>query len=104
MTHWTAIGLRGSSAPHQIYISNEFPRDFVDQSQRAHVMIFPRSFVDLYAHRTSIVTIRGLLYTKEMTFEGKDGSTSILRGLTNGLARMNVKDNVRWMGTNGSKG
>ena len=52
----------------------------------------------------TLVTIRRLLYTKEMTFKGKDGSTSILYILTNGSARMDSKDNVSGAGVCGSKG
>ena len=56
MTRRTAVGPCGNSAPHQIYISNEFPHDFVDQSQHTHVTIFARSFIDLYTHHTSILS------------------------------------------------
>ena len=45
-----------------------------------------------------------LLYTKEMTFKGKDGSTSVLRNLINGMAWMDSEDNVGRTGTSGSKG
>ena len=50
------------------------------------------------------VTIWHLLYAKEMMFKGKDGSTSVLHNLTNGLAWANSKDNVGGMRTSGSKG
>ena len=56
MTCQTAVGLCRNSAPHQIYISNEFPHDFVDWSQHTHVTIFVRSFVNLYTHHTSILS------------------------------------------------
>ena len=39
-----------------------------------------------------------------MTFKGKDGSTSILRILTNGSAWVDSKDNVGGTGAGGSKG
>ena len=50
------------------------------------------------------VTIQHLLYAKEMTFKGKDGSTSIFRNLTNGVARTDSEDNVSRARTSGSKG
>ena len=50
------------------------------------------------------VTIWRLLYAKEMTFKGKDGSTSILHNLTNGLAWTDSKDNVSGTGTSGPEG
>ena len=52
----------------------------------------------------SNVTIRRLLYAKEMTFKGKDGSTSVLYSLTNGSAWADSEDNVSGMRTGGSKG
>ena len=51
-----------------------------------------------------IVTIRGLLYAKEMTFKGKDGSTSVFRNLTNGSAWTDVENNVSGTRAGGSKG
>ena len=39
-----------------------------------------------------------------MTFKGKDGSTSILRNLTNGLAWTDSEDKISGMGTSGPKG
>ena len=48
--------------------------------------------------------IRCLLYAKEMTFKGKDGLTSILRNLTNGLAWTDLEDNISGTGTSGPKG
>jgi hypothetical protein len=54
--------------------------------------------------RIVFVTIQGLLYTKEMTFKGKDGSTSVLQYLTNGSAWADMKDDVRWVRMGGSKG
>ena len=50
------------------------------------------------------VTIRRLLYAKELTFKGKDGSTSIFRNLTNGSAWADTENNVSRTGTSGSKG
>jgi hypothetical protein len=41
---------------------------------------------------------------KRDDLQGKDGSTSVLQNLTNDLARTDVEDDVRWMGTSGSKG
>ena len=51
-----------------------------------------------------IVTIWGLLYTKEMTFKGKDGSTSVLQNLTNDLTWANAEDNISKTGMGDSKG
>ena len=39
-----------------------------------------------------------------MTFKGKDGSTSVLQDLTNGLAQMDAEGDVRWTRTDDSKG
>ena len=39
-----------------------------------------------------------------MTFKGKDGSTSILRNLTNGLAWTDSKDNISGTGMSGPEG
>ena len=50
------------------------------------------------------VTIQGLLYAKEMTFEGKDGSTSVLRYLTNGSVWTDVVNDVRWTRAGNIKG
>ena len=51
-----------------------------------------------------VVTIRGLLYAKEMTFKGKDGSTSIFRDLTNGSAQADAEYNVSGARMSGFKG
>ena len=51
-----------------------------------------------------VVTIRRLLYAKEMTFKGKDGSTSSLLSLTKGVTRADAEDNVSRAGMGGSKG
>ena len=51
----------------------------------------------------SFVTIQHLLYSKEMMFKGKDGSTSVFRSLTNGSARTDAENNVSGMGAGGSK-
>ena len=39
-----------------------------------------------------------------MMFKGKDGLTSILRNLTNGLAWTDLEDNISGTGTSGPKG
>ena len=41
---------------------------------------------------------------KRNDLQGKDGSTSVLRNLTNGVARADAEDNVSGTGTSGSKG
>ena len=51
-----------------------------------------------------VVTIRHLLYAKEMTFKGKDGSTSILQDLTNGVVWADTEDDVGGTRMGGSKG
>ena len=50
------------------------------------------------------VTIRRLLYAKEMTCKGKDGSTSVLYNLTNGSAWADSEYDVSRTRTSGSKG
>ena len=50
------------------------------------------------------VTIRRLLYAKEITFKGKDGSTSSLLNLTRGSGRADTENNVSGARTGGSKG
>ena len=45
-----------------------------------------------------------LLYAKEMTFKGKDGSTSVLCNLTKGSAWTDLEDNVSGTRMGGSKG
>ena len=47
---------------------------------------------------------RRLLYAKEMTFKGKDGSTSSLLNLTNGVAQADLENNISGTRASGSKG
>ena len=41
---------------------------------------------------------------KRNDLQGKDGSTSVLRNLTNGVARADADDDISRTGTSGSKG
>ena len=41
---------------------------------------------------------------KRNDLQGKDGSTSVLRYLTNGLAQTNVEGDIRWAEMSSSKG
>ena len=50
------------------------------------------------------VMIQRLLYAKEMTLKGKDGSTSIFCSLTNGVTRASLENNVSGTRTGGLKG
>ena len=50
------------------------------------------------------VMIRGLLYAKRNDLQGKDGSTSVLRNLTNGSAWTDSEDDVSRMGVSSPKG
>ena len=50
------------------------------------------------------VMIQGLLYAKEMTFEGKNGLTSVLQYLTNGSVRTDVEDYIGGMRVGNIKG
>ena len=50
------------------------------------------------------VTIRRLLYAKEMTLKGKGWLDFNSLSLTNGSARADSEDNVGRAGTSGSKG
>ena len=50
------------------------------------------------------VTIRCLLYAKEMTFQGKGWLDFNSLDLTNGLARADTEDDVSRTRTSGSKG
>ena len=48
--------------------------------------------------------IRGSSLRKRNDLQGTDGSTSVLRNLTNGSAWADLEDNVSGMRTGGSKG
>ena len=48
--------------------------------------------------------IQGLLYAKEMTFEGKNGLTSVLQYLTNGSVRTDAEDYIGGMRVGNIKG
>ena len=56
------------------------------------------------SERNGIIVTRCLLYAKEMMFKGKDGSTSVFRNLTNGLAWADMENNVSGARASGSKG
>ena len=68
--------------------------------------------VDILVHDVETVFVSskpkcydpGSSLRKRNDLQGKDGSTSVLRNLTNGSAWMNLEDNVSGMGAGGSKG